>query len=184
MTDPFQLLVVMLVAANPATGLRAALPGTPRSQLPAVATAAAMAIVLTVAAGLVASPLLDGLDIAQETARIAAGLVVGVSGGQAVALGGPFVRRGIAGWQAGVYPLGIPLSFNPAILVAVIAFSANPDAGEGRTILLAAVSVALTAVAALMPARFSGLADGVARITGALAIVVAAAMVVSGVRDV
>ncbi len=184
MTDPFQLLFIMLVAANPATGLRAALPGASRERIGAVATAALLAIALTIATGLLASPLLDGLDIAQETARIAAGLVVGISGGQAIALGGPFVRRGITGWQAGIYPLGIPLSFNPAVLVAVIAFSANPDAGEGKTIPLAAASVAITALIALLPARCSGFVDAAARITGALAIVIAAAMVVSGVRDV
>lgn len=184
MTDPLQLLFVMLAAANPATGLRAALPGGPRLRLPAVAVAMAIAVGAVIVTGAVATSLLDGLDIEQETARIAAGLVVGISGGQAVVLGGPTVRRGIGGWQAGLYPLGIPLALNPAVLVAVVAFSSHPDAGEGRTTVLATVSVALTAAAALLPARFAGAADGVARLTGAAAVLVAAAMVVSGVRDV
>ncbi|MCA9823994.1 MAG: hypothetical protein KC479_01020 [Dehalococcoidia bacterium] len=184
MTDPWQLFLVMLVAANPATGLRAVLPGSLRERVPAAAVAAGLAITIVVVAGLVADSLLEGLAIEEETARIAAGLVLGISGGQAVVLGGPLVRDTPRGWQAGLYPLGIPLVLNAAILAAVIAFSANPDAGTGRSIGFAAISVTLTALAALVPARFAGPADGVARLVGAAAILVATAMVVSGVRDV
>jgi small neutral amino acid transporter SnatA (MarC family) len=184
MTDPWQLFLVMLVAANPATALRAALPGSVLQRIPAVVVAGAIAVTGVLIFGLVGEPLLDGLDIEEETARIAAGLVVGISGGQAIVLGGPLVRHGVAGWQAGVYPLGIPLVLNAAILVAVIAFSANPEAGPGWTVLLALIGVALTTVAAFVPSRFEGPADGIARLTGAGALLVATAMVVSGVRDV
>jgi small neutral amino acid transporter SnatA (MarC family) len=112
-------------------------------------------------------------------------LVLGISGGQAVVLGGPLVRDIPRGWQRGIYPLAIPLAANPAILACSLAFAANPDAGAGRTAVLGvAATLATVAVAMLVPARFGAAADAVARLTGGLAILVAAAMVVSGVRDV
>jgi small neutral amino acid transporter SnatA (MarC family) len=174
---------VLLAAANPATGARVNRAATTQPLAAAVAAAIATAAVLF--ASFAADPLLDWLDVEQETARIAAGLVLGISGGQAVVLGGPLVRDIPRGWQRGIYPLAIPLAANPALLACCLAFAANPDAGAGRTAVLGLVAtLATVAVAVVVPVRFSAASDAGARLTGGLAILVAAAMVVSGVRDV
>ena len=183
MTGWGALLLVLLAAANPATGAR--VNRSAPTQPLAAAIAAGIAAGATLLASFIAEPMLDWLDVEQETARIAAGLVLGISGGQAVVLGGPMVRDIPRGWQRGIYPLGIPLAANPALLACCVAFAANPDAGEMRTAILGmAGTLATVAVAVVVPARFGAAADAGARLTGGLAILVAAAMVVSGVRDV
>lgn len=183
MTGWGPLFVLLLAAANPAIGARVNRT-TPTIAL-AAAVAALVAIAGVVVVALIAEPALDTLEIEPETARIAAGLVLAISGGQAIVLGGPLLRDIPTLWQRGIYPLGIPVALNPALLACSVAFAVHPDAGEVRTLTLGAIAVALTAaVAFLVPERFSTLADGIARLTGALAILLGAAMVVSGVRDV
>jgi small neutral amino acid transporter SnatA (MarC family) len=177
------LLVLLLAAANPATGARANRTGETRALAAGIAAAIVAATLISLAAA--AEPLLDAFDIEQETARIAAGTVLVISGGQAIVLGGPLVRDIPREWKRGIYPLGVPLAVNPALLACAVAFAANPEAGAVRAAVLGTFAGLCTvAVALLVPSRLNAFADAVARLVGAGAVLFAAAMVVSGVRDV
>lgn len=185
MTGWGALFLVMFTAANPAAGARANPARAARTTLPAAVLAMAIAVGIAAIAAWTAESLLDWLDIEQETARIAAGIVLGVGGGQAVVLGGPLVRNDIKGLQRGIYPLGVPLSMTPGLLAVLIAFAAHPDASPGRAFFTAIPWIIGTgAVAVFLPARAAPIADGISRLTGAAAIVLAVALIVSGVRDV
>jgi small neutral amino acid transporter SnatA (MarC family) len=183
MTGWLALFVLLLAAANPATGARTNRTGETRAL--AAGIAAAMVAIGLVSAAAGAESLLDAFEIEQETARIAAGLVLAMTGGQAIVLGGPLVRDIPRDWQRGIYPLGIPLAVNPALVACAVAFAAHPDAGAARAATLAtSAGLATAAVALLLPPRLNAFADALARLTGGLAVLLAAAMVVSGVRDV
>lgn len=133
----------------------------------AVAAAAAAGFVLAAVATLLAEPLLDALAISPESFRIAAGLVLAVTG----------MRTLLAPAAAG--PL-VAVLVTPEL--AAFAVAAGADAPAGRA-LLAAAAALLLAAAAAAASRRAPLALA-ARFLAALQLVVAVALVVSGVRDV
>ena len=70
-----------------------------------------------------------------------------------------------------------------AAIAAAISYGA--DRGEGETLAAAVIIIALAAgLIAARAGRFEAAADAVARVTGGLLIVVAAGLVVSGVRAI
>lgn len=179
MTDYLRLLLVFFAAVNPAAiavsarGLRL----TPAQAASAGAIAGLVLVVLAFAA----DTLLDALDVAPESFRIAAGIVMAVAGVAAVWWGG--VRAEGEGWGAALSPLAIPLLLGPAALVAAISYGA--DEGAGQTLAAALPIVAVGAAIAARPPR-SGAAPlkAAARLTGALLVVLAIGLIVDGVRAV
>lgn len=183
MTDFFQLLVFMLAAVNPAAA--AAGPTPPgRSLSPrTVALGLVIAIIVVGAAALLAHPILDGLGVEPETFRVGAGVILLVGGALAVWNGGASHRGPWEGRSVAVFPLALPLFATPAALAAAISYGA--DRGEGETLLAGALAVAVAGVlVGLRAGRFEAASDAVARITGAVLVVVAAGLVVSGVRAI
>lgn len=132
-----------------------------------VAVALAAGFLLAALAALLADVLLDALAVSPESFRIAAGLVLAVTG----------VRTLVAPAPAGPFA---------AVLVtpelAAFAVSAGADAPAGRVLGAAAAALLVAAVAAAAPGG-TPLALA-ARFLAALQLVVAVALVVAGIRDV
>ena len=134
--------------------------------------------------GWLGSPATEGylLDIAPETFRLAAAIVLAAVGMFAVWRGRVAAAPG-DGWQAGIFPAGIPLLAGPAGLAAALSLSADNGAGVSFAAAIAPVLLGGAAIAWL-PGRSGAAADGLARLLGALLVVLAAAMAVDGVRSV
>jgi small neutral amino acid transporter SnatA (MarC family) len=160
------LLAAFLATANPARVALAALESRPRRASLALAVAGSFA--LAAVAALLSDNLLDVLDVSPESFRIAAGLVLGVAGLRALVSGLSFAG-----------PFGAVV-VTPEL--AVLAVSAGADQSLGRV--LGAVAVTLLLVVPALAAPRRGPLVVAARFLGALQVVVAVALVVSGVRDV
>ncbi|MDZ7729554.1 MAG: MarC family protein [Dehalococcoidia bacterium] len=187
MTDPWQMLVILLLAANPA-GAAAQMASLRRkhegSQAVVAGTGLAAAIVAVVVAAVVAQPLFDMLDVQPPTFRIAAGIALALQGVQMTWRGAAVVHASPDGWQAGVYPLAIPLVAGPGLLALVLNWRIDP---EGGWIVLAVAlpAVVISALAgAFAPAGWRPIYSALARATGAVVIVTAAALIVDGVQSV
>ena len=85
-------------------------------------------------------------------------------------------------WTA-LFPLALPVLVSPAGLAATISHSADGDTGMAIGAAALALALAAGAVLARM-GRFRAAADGIARVSGALLVVFAGAMIVDGVRAV
>jgi hypothetical protein len=132
-----------------------------------------LALALLVGAGLIvagavpADELLDALDISPESFRIAAGLVLGAAGLRTIV------------WPRPSGPFAAIL-VTPSLACLAVSFGADEPVGE----VLGAAAIALAVVAT---AAVAGPRAPVGRATeflAALQVVVAVALVVSGVRDV
>jgi small neutral amino acid transporter SnatA (MarC family) len=144
---------------------------------------AGVATVLFFAAVLVASPLLDWLQIEPETFRIAAGIVMAVSGAYTIWFGRWGRHTDDVGRLAPVFPLGLPLLAGPAGLMAALSYSVDEGAGQTFGAIVVWIVVGAILVVARPPKSGAAL-DAIARITGALLVAIAAGLVVSGVRAI
>ena len=183
MTDFLQLLVFLFAAVNPAAA--AAAPSPPGKALPLVTIGVGLAVALVVVCGaaLLSEPILDGLGVEPETFRVGAGVVFVVGGALTAWQGGAPHRGPWEGSTAALFPLGLPVLATPAAVAAAVSFGA--DRGEGEA--MAAAAIVLVVAAALIAARtgrFEAATDGVARVTGGLLAVIAAGLIVSGVRAI
>lgn len=124
--------------------------------------------VLVAAAAVLAGELLDLLAISPESFRIAAGLVLAATG--LWALVGPLTHTG---------------PFVAALVtpeLALLAVSAGADEPTVEVLAAAALALVVVALACVAPRR--DLLVPAARFLAALQVIVAVALVVSGVRDV
>jgi multiple antibiotic resistance protein len=188
-SDALRVLLVFLAAVNPAaTALGArglAVVTGPRSRQLAAASAGAVMVLLIVLAVL-ADAILDALAVEPETFRIAAGIVLAISGMAAAIRLAPS-ERGNGTWQDAVFPFAIPLLCGPATLMAALSYGADEALGAVIVGIVAAVGGAtgLALLCARTQARAAVAAlDGVARLTGALLIALGVGLVVHGVRAV
>jgi small neutral amino acid transporter SnatA (MarC family) len=182
-TEFLRIAATLFVAISPAAAAVAAAnaPAQPGSRV--VVLGAAVAAAAYIAAALGAGWLLDAVDIEPETFRVSAGLVMAVGGLFAVWTGGAGHAADWEGRWMALFPLALPLLVSPAGLAATISHSADGD--TGMAIGAAAIAVALAAGALLARlGRFRAPADGVVRVSGALLVVFAGAMIVDGVRAV
>lgn len=187
MSDFLRIVVVFLAAVNPAAvAMAMAAKGGDTDARPAWRVPLIGGLIggtILVAAAAAADSILDGLDIAPESFRVAAGAVMAVAG-LAVIWRGRWSDGGHdAGIQAAIFPLAIPLIAGPAAIVAAISYGV--DEGRGGTIVAAIISVLIAGVlVAARPAKAAPVLDGIARVLGGLLVVVAAGLVVSGVRAI
>lgn len=186
MSDYLQLLVIFFATINPpAVALAARDLAESRSRRPLVVAAVGFAIagVLYLFAAAVADSLLDFLDVAPETFRIAAGIVMGTTGVFALWRARVAAAPSEDGLQDAVFPLAIPLLASPAGLIAALSYGA--DEGAGMAFGAAVVPLAVAAALTVAPLRRGEVAaDAVARLLAALLVVVAAGLIVEGVRDI
>ncbi len=186
MSDFWFLLVVLVAAVNPA----AVAIGARRMELGAradggvvVCVALAIGIGLVVLLASTSEAILDFLDVAPETFRIAAGIVMFAAGAGAQLRGHIPAVRPEGNRLDAVFPLAIPLLVSPATIVAAMSYGV--DRGEGVTI--AAAVIALAAAAGLawrMRPGWAAAADGMAKVLTVVLVVAAVGLVVEGVRDV
>ena len=181
----FWLTLLLLIAAvNPATAFAAATAAT--GALRARATAALIgflaAAAALAAAALGADAILDALELEPETFRVSAGIVLAATGVAALVFG-PFAWPAGEGWKGALFPLAFPLLAGPAALAATV--SRASDEGVAGALAAALIAVAVAAGATVVAAGRSRIAaDALARLTGALAVALAAGLVVDGVRAV
>ena len=183
MSDGIRLFLIFLAAINPpAIALSTpALSSAVRRR--AVALALVVAGVIYILAALTAERFLDALDIAPETFRIAAAIVMAPAGMYAIFRARVAAESAEESWRAGVFPLAVPLLVSPAALAAAI--SIGVDDGAGKAAAALAVPLVLAAGLAFAGAgRWRPAADGLARMLGALLVALAVALVVDGVRAV
>jgi hypothetical protein len=124
--------------------------------------------VLLVGSTLLADPLLDALSISPESWRIAAAIVVGVAG-----------VRTLVWPRATSGPFGAVL-VTPGLAVLAISFGADEPLGKA----LAAGVLGLLPLLLAYRARGEDASALAAQFLAALAVVVAIALAVSGIRDV
>lgn len=190
MTDWWQMSLIFLLAVNPAAvaaGVRDSWRIEPRNPVLACGVGLGVAAVLCVLALLLAEPARDFLDVQSPTFQIGAGVILALTGAQAVWRGYPWLQTSETdpSWKAGVYPLALPLLATPAILIALIHWGSHPDVPTMRPWSALTLPLLLGAAAPLVVhERFAGIAAAVARILGALLCVAAVALIVDGVQTV
>jgi hypothetical protein len=138
-----------------------------RPQPRGVALALLAGLGLVAAAVLFADDLLDALDISPESFRIAAGLVLGAAGVRTLVWPHP---------GSGPFPAVL---VTPELVCVSISFGADDATGK----VLAAAAIALPFLIAAV-ARPRGPIVLAAQFLAALQLIVAVALIVSGVRDV
>ena len=192
MTDYLQLLVAFFAAINPAgvaytfaQAVRRENPGTlvGRDRQLAVLLGLALAAVAYVILAVAADSLLDALDIAPESFRVAAGTVMAAVGAFAIWRVGLAQEGAMPGALAGVFPLALPLLASAAGLMAAVSYAVDEGAGLAISAALPIAAVAALAAYAYRD-RWAPAAGALSRLTGALLIAVAAGLVVEGIRDI
>ncbi|MGE3076014.1 MAG: MarC family protein [Dehalococcoidia bacterium] len=181
MTDFLQLLVFMFAAVNPFAAASA--PAGKKLPLEVAGIGVALAVVLVGAAALLSDSILDGLGVEPETFRVGAGVVFLIGGALAAWNGGAAHKGPWEGRSAAVFPLALPVLVTPAVLAAAVTYGV--DRGKGEALLAAAICVGIAAALVSLRAGRNGAAcDAVARVTGGLLVLVAAGLIVSGVRAI
>ena len=163
----FAFLVAGFLATTNAG--RVALASRAERPSPRTLAAALIAGFALIAVGVIlADDLLDWLAISPESFRIAAGIVLGASGVRTIV------------WPRPSGPFGAIL-VTPAL--ACLAVSSGADAATGKALGAAVIALAVVGIAAWAPPRepTSALTT---QFLAALQVVIAVALVVSGVRDV
>ncbi len=187
MSDFLRVAIAFFAVVNPAgVVLAAATPRFPNdgARRAAVAIGALLAGALLIIAALAADRILDALEIEPESFRIAAGTVMATTGVYVTLRPGTLLPSSPAGRSAAIFPIGIPSFLSPAALVAAISY--GTDEGTGTAIIAGLLVLALAAAAAILIPRERGrvATDAIARLTGALLVVLAVALVVDGVLAV
>ncbi len=126
----------------------------------------------------IASPLLDLLDVSASTFRLGAGLVIAVVGIHDLLAAAPKPEPALAGWKAGFVPLAFPLLVNPALGAGALAASADHGVATPTIATLVGVAMLVALATITEPAR---LMRGAGRVVGAVLIVVGVALAVDGV---
>lgn len=183
MTDYIRHLLLFLAAVNAPAAVLATrgLPGERSKGVAAIGLGTAGAILVLAAA--LAEPLLNLLDIAPETFRIAAGIVLAPVGIAALLRPGGGEAPLEESWRAGIAPVGLPLLAGPAALAVAISLGADDGFGVTVAAFVPALIVAALGVAWRGRGWSAGL-DAAARLLGALLVALAAGLVVDGVRAV
>ena len=174
-------LLAVLLAVNP---VAAAVALWPRERRLTMAVAAAIAFVIAVLSAVVSGPVLDVLDVTPGTFRVSAAIVLGLAsarwliiGAASVAADGPAEGPGRV-----VVPLLIPVLVTPQLVMVSISIGA--DEGVAVVAAGAVAGLALGWLAATVTKRHpAGWIAGM-RLVAALAMAVAIALAVDGVKTV
>jgi small neutral amino acid transporter SnatA (MarC family) len=138
------------------------------------------AVVLGIVAASLATPLLDALSIEPESFWIGAGLVLAATG-----LGRIIVP--IGGWEplaegpwSWLVPVTYPVLVGPDLVLALLAAGSHHDGLWGVAGAIVALAVVVTGLGRGRPAVWRA----TARITAAVQVVLAVALVIDGIRGV
>lgn len=203
--NPFAAAAGLVTALpdRPATADEDGLAALRRNRLLTLFVAGDVVIAAAVLLGWLSDPILDLLDVSLPTFQVGAAIVVGLSGflwlirGASVPVPVP-ADGGVDGdapadeqlpaggrWRGLIVPLLIPVLVTPALVTASI--TAGADHGVTSTTLAVVLTLLVTGLGALAPRSVTRTkvvwAVG-ARFVGALAIVLALALAVDGVKSV
>lgn len=183
MTEFLQLTVFFFAAINPAAVAGAPKPADRPLPSTVITGGAIIGVAILAVAALLAGRILDGLGVEPETFRVGAGVVLLISGALLVWEGASPHRGRWEGRGAMLFPLALPIVATPAAVACAVSYGA--DVGAAKTIGAAAIVAALAALALIARlGRYHAATDGVARLTGAALIAVAAGLIVDGVRAI
>jgi small neutral amino acid transporter SnatA (MarC family) len=174
-------MLALFAAVNP---LAVAVALWPRERRPTMAVAAAIACTAAIVSAAASGPILDALDVTPGTFRVAAGLVLGLVGARWLIAGVPSVAA--EGPAGGAGRVAVPLLFPVLVTPQLVMVSMSTGADHGISIVAAgaAASLAVAWVAAVVTKRHrAGWTAGV-RLVAALAVAVALALAVDGVKTV
>ena len=126
--------------------------------------------------------MLEALETTDASFQLAAGVVM--LGIAVATMVWPAGTRSYGGtWRDGVFPLGFPLVFNPAVAVGTIHFGTTDGALAGMAVSLTA-AVAGVAVAWFTGTRWSQPLDALARLSAATLVVLAVLLIVDSIKSV
>jgi small neutral amino acid transporter SnatA (MarC family) len=180
------LVVLSMLAALDPARTAAALGTTPRKRrLGVVGVGAVVAAGVLILVAALGDAILDGLDITDETWRMAAGIVVGLAGVKAL-LGGPTrpVPAPLSRPLHAIVPVAFPLLLRPESVVLAVLYGATESTALAFGAIAVGVAAAGTAAAVTSPSPGATTATALSRMLGALLVVAAVALVVAGIRDV
>ena len=174
------LLAAYLGAVNPPRirpGLaRAGDRGEPGPLLFGALIAAGFGLLLVLGA----NTILDALDITDETWRLGAGVVAGLAGARVLIA--PKLGELPAAMGNGLLPISFPLLLTPPLVVLAVLFGATEPFTAAWGLLV--VGLAAGVAAGELRMRTPGLWLALARLFGAVLVVLGIALVVAGIRDV
>lgn len=156
---------------------RAPAPG--RRRVVAAGTAVTALVLIAVAA--FGDAILSGLDITEESWRIAAGIVVGLAGVRTM-MWPPPSPLPLDGYRRAIVPFAFPLLIKPEVAVLAVLYGATESMALTAAAILAAA--ALVGAAAAVPIGGGPVSVASSRLLGAALIVAAVALIVAGIRDV
>jgi small neutral amino acid transporter SnatA (MarC family) len=133
-------IAALLVAVN-APRRRAALSV---DDTPTVALGALMAIVSLVLVAVIATPLLDALDVSAANLRIGVGLVLAVVAVHDLVRRPPSAGAALSGRRAAIVPVFFPVLLRPDVVM--VAWAIGADHGVGITAVAAAIALGLVVV--------------------------------------
>ena len=174
-------LLALLAAVNP---IAVAVALWPRERRPTMAAAAAIAVAVAIVCAGVSDPILDALDVTLGTFRVAAAVVLGIAGARWLIVGAPSVAGEGPGGGPGrvVLPLLIPVLLTPQLVM--VSVSVGADEGVAVVAVGAAASFALAWLATIVTKRHHVAWIAGVRMVAALAMAVALALAVDGVKTV
>jgi small neutral amino acid transporter SnatA (MarC family) len=174
------LAVVAIVAAVNPSRVAETAAGLPEASRPPAGSARGVALIGAGAAGVVyvllavvASPLLDAIDVSAPTMMVAAGLVLILAAAKDLFVGAPAPEPALDGWGAALVPVAVPASVRPQVGVAAVAIGATHGPAAvvvGSILTVGGVAIAVTAHAS----------DGARRVVRWFGVVAVAVAVVAG----
>ncbi|MGD9933614.1 MAG: hypothetical protein AB7T37_07820 [Dehalococcoidia bacterium] len=180
MSDELRALLVMLCAVNPAAVVLAARGRIDGREIAAITYASAG--VLIVVGTTIANGVIEALDTTDASFQLAAGVVMlGMGVATLVWPGGAKTCTGT--WRDGIFPLGFPLIFNPAVAAGTIHYGATDGIFGGAAVSLIA-AIAGVGAAWFAGARWPQAMDAGARLTAAALMILAVALVVDSIKSV
>jgi small neutral amino acid transporter SnatA (MarC family) len=174
-------LLALLAAVNP---FAVAVALWPRERRSLMAAAAAVACACAIGSAAVSRPVLDALDVTPGTFRVAAAVVLGIAGARWLIAGASSVAA--EGPPTGAGRVAIPLLFPVLVTQQLVIVSMSTGADHGVAVVAggSAGSLAIAWLATVVSKRHPvGWTAGV-RLVAALAVAVALALAVDGVKTV
>ena len=180
--NTFALLLLGVAVVNPPRvrlllGARSA-----RIRMRAAAGGSVVAVGAAVVLAALAHPLIDALDIAPETFRVASAMVITLTALVVIATqpGDGELLRGAP--RDALVPVAYPLLTGPGAVMAWLVLGV--DRGVWTVLGVAAAACALVTVLSPLPAGRRSTWVGAARLLAAGAVVLGVALVIDGVREV
>ena len=154
-----------------------------RLALPRRRAAVALGALAALAAGallaLVGGALLDALDVSPESFRLAAGAVLAVEGVRTLVWPRPSVEPELPGLAVALVPVAFPLLLQPGVVVLALAAGADGVLAEG----MAALALALALVVAVSVLPTGPLMVAGARVIAVLEVLAGVALAISWLTD-